>query len=118
MILRRTGKISGMKAFSPVLVLCAVLCVTAPTQAAQDSPMSATNADSSAALTRLEEREFGTLADGTMVKQFVLRNAKGMTVKVITYGAIISDIEAPDRNGAMTNILLGADTLASYAGGR
>ena len=58
------------------------------------------------------------MTDGTVVKQFILRNIKGMTVKVITYGGIISDIEAPDRNGAMTNILMGSDTLGSYTGGR
>jgi len=103
-----------MKILCSFFALCAVLSFSVVTLAAQNAPAPAANA----ALTRLEERDFGTLADGTAVKQFILRNAKGMTVKVITYGGIISDVEAPDRNGAMTNILLGADTLASYAGGR
>ena len=67
-------------------------------------------------LSRLEEREFGKLDDGTLVKQFILRNAKGMTVKIITYGAIISDLQVPDRNGAFTNVVLGADSIDGYIG--
>lgn len=85
----------------PILLLAAALCLTNAT---------------AATLTRLEEHEFGKLTDGTVVKQFILRNAKGMTVKVITYGAIISDLQAPDRNGAFTNVLLGADSMEAYLG--
>src|SRR5664280_95378 len=117
MILRRTRKNCRMKAFSPILILFAVLSLTALTRA-QDSMAFATNAVQAAALTRLDESEFGKLDDGTVVKQFTLRNARGMTVKVITYGAIISEIQAPDRNGALTNVVLGADSLERYTAGR
>jgi aldose 1-epimerase len=82
-------------------MLSTVLCVTTAT---------------AATLTRLEERVFGKLDDGTVVKQFILRNANGMTAKIITYGAIISDLQAPDRNGAFTNVVLGADSLDGYFG--
>jgi len=70
-----------------------------------------------APLSRVEERDFGTLQDGTVVKQFILRNAKGMTAKVITCGAIIIELQAPDRNGAMTNVVAGADSLDGYIKG-
>jgi aldose 1-epimerase len=66
---------------------------------------------------RLEEREFGKMPDGTVVKQFTLHNAKGMTVKVITYGAILMEIQVPDKTGAPANVLLGADTLEKYLQG-
>ncbi len=69
-----------------------------------------------AELVRLEEREFGKLEDGTIVKQFILRNANGMTARIITYGAIISELRAPDRNGVFTNVVLGADSLDGYIG--
>ncbi len=78
--------------------------------AAQDS--------SSAPLPRLVEREFGKMDDGTVVKQFVLRNAKGITIKIITYGAIINEIQAPDRNGVLTNVVLGTNVLERYTAGR
>lgn len=68
-------------------------------------------------LTRLEEHEFGKMPDGTAVTQFTLRNAKGTTVKVMTYGATITDIQSPDRTGAMTNVVLGAGSFDLYLKG-
>jgi aldose 1-epimerase len=70
-----------------------------------------------ASLRRLEEKAFGKTADGTAVKQFILRNAKGMTVKVINYGAIITEIQAADRSGAFTNVILGTNSLSAYLNG-
>jgi aldose 1-epimerase len=68
-------------------------------------------------LTRLEEREFGRMPDGTVVKQFTLRNASGMLLRVMSYGAIINEVEVPDRTGAVTNVVLGAETLDAYLHG-
>ena len=70
-----------------------------------------------AALNRIEERDFGTTPEGALVKQFTLRNANGMTVKVMTYGAIITEITTRDRNGALTNVVLGAATFDPYLKG-
>jgi aldose 1-epimerase len=71
-----------------------------------------------APLVRIEQHEFGKMPDGTAVQQFTLRNAKGMTAKIITYGAIIESLEVPDRNGSVTNVVLGADSLERYTSGR
>ena len=68
-------------------------------------------------LTRLEEREFGRMSDGTPVKQFTLRNAHGMSVRVMTFGAILNEVAVPDRNGSTTNVVLGADSLDRYLNG-
>jgi aldose 1-epimerase len=65
---------------------------------------------------RLEESVFGTTPDGVVVKQFTLRNHKGMTVRVISYGATITAITVPDRNGVAANVILGSDSLAAYLG--
>jgi aldose 1-epimerase len=65
----------------------------------------------------VEEREFGRMPDGATVKLFTLRNAGGMTVKVMTYGATITGIETADRNGRMAGVILGADSLEKYLGG-
>jgi aldose 1-epimerase len=40
-----------------------------------------------------------------------------MTVRLITFGATLTEIEAPDRNGAFTNIILSADSLDQYVRG-
>jgi aldose 1-epimerase len=59
--------------------------------------------------------DFGKTPEGTPVEQYVLTNG-GITVKVITYGAIITEIDAPDRNGKLADVVLGFDNLAGYLG--
>jgi aldose 1-epimerase len=66
---------------------------------------------------RLEEETFGTMPDGTVVKVFTLRNARGMSARVITYGAILAELNIPDRRGATTNVVLGAKSLDNYLHG-
>ena len=70
-----------------------------------------------APLNRLEEQEFGKLPDGTPVKIFTLRNARGASAKVMSYGAIITDLQIPDRAGKTTSVVLGAPTLDAYLHG-
>ena len=76
------------------------------------------NTGSSAhAAERIIEQPFGAMPNGTPVKQFVLRNNHGMTAKLISYGATISEILVPDRNGNHVNVIQGSDTLADYIKG-
>lgn len=56
---------------------------------------------------------FGVTPEGTTVESYVLTNGR-MTVKVITYGAIVTEIHVPDRNGVITDVVLGFDTLEEY----
>jgi aldose 1-epimerase len=65
----------------------------------------------------VEKSAYGTLPDGTAVDLFTLKNPNGMVVKVITYGAIITGIQAPDRNGKLGDIVLGFDNLDAYVKG-
>jgi aldose 1-epimerase len=70
-----------------------------------------------AGLERITEQEFGKLANGGPVTMYTLRNSHGMRVKVITYGAIVTEILVPDSRGNMTNVVLGADSLEGYLKG-
>ena len=63
---------------------------------------------------RVEQAEFGKTLDGSEVKLITLRNAKGLSAQIISYGAIIKELQAPDRNGQFTNILLTTDSLPKY----
>lgn len=60
---------------------------------------------------------YGTLPDGTAVEAFTLTNSAGMTVKAITYGAIITSVTVPDRNGKADDMVLGFDSLDGYLSG-
>ena len=52
---------------------------------------------------------FGKVPDGRTVEVFTLTNARGLEVQAITYGAIITSLRVPDRNGTPGDIVLGFD---------
>jgi len=62
----------------------------------------------------VETSKFGTLDDGTAVEMLTLKNAKGATAKIITYGAILTELWVPDRDGKMGDVVLGFDNLKGY----
>jgi len=57
---------------------------------------------------------YDKLPDGTQIDQYTLTNPNGLKVKLINYGAIITSVETPDRNGKIENITLHRDSLADY----
>jgi aldose 1-epimerase len=57
---------------------------------------------------------FGNLPDGRAATLYTLTNPNGLVVKITDFGGIITEIHAPDRNGAMADITLGFDTVAPY----
>jgi len=74
-------------------------------------------ANKSTNMTRIDEQPWGQTQDGTPVKLFTLSNSKGMVAKITTYGAIITEIRVPDRNGKSGNVVLGFDKLDQYLKG-
>ena len=63
--------------------------------------------------TRSQIADFGEL-NGVLVKEITLQNAQGASVKIITYGAAILALMVPDRNGTLTDVVLGFDNLEGY----
>lgn len=57
---------------------------------------------------------FGRLSDGTPIEMVTLTNPRGVVAKVITLGAAMQSLTAPDRNGKLDDVLLGYDTAAEY----
>jgi aldose 1-epimerase len=57
---------------------------------------------------------YGTLKDGTPITQTILKNDRGMEVRLINYGAALTDIIVPDRNGRMANVNLGFGNIADW----
>jgi aldose 1-epimerase len=56
---------------------------------------------------------FGS-ANDRVVHLFTLRNHAGMIVEVMTYGATITKLHVPDRDGHSANVVLGFPTLSDY----
>jgi aldose 1-epimerase len=65
----------------------------------------------------IEKIAFGKTPDGTAVDLYVLTNPSGMTAKVMTYGAILTELLVPDRDGKLDNVVLGFDNLKGYLDG-
>jgi aldose 1-epimerase len=62
----------------------------------------------------VEKKSFGKLVDGTEVFSYTLKNAKGMEAKIITYGAAVVSLTAPDRKGKFADVVLGYDNIEGY----
>jgi aldose 1-epimerase len=65
---------------------------------------------------RVEKSSFGTTKDGQAVDLYTLTNANGVTAKIITYGALLTELHVPDRTGTMADVVLGFKTLDRYEG--
>src|SRR5262249_22191775 len=57
---------------------------------------------------------YGTTANGEQVEVFTLRNDRGMTVRVLSYGGIITEISVPDSSGVAANVVLALRDLKAY----
>jgi aldose 1-epimerase len=62
----------------------------------------------------ISRADYGTTAAGQAVSQYTLANAHGVTLKIITYGGIVTTLEVPDRAGKVADIVLGFDSLRDY----
>lgn len=60
--------------------------------------------------------DFGKTPDGTPVEIYTLTNGK-ITAKVMTYGAILTELVVPDRDGKPGDVVLGFDDLKGYLAG-
>lgn len=49
---------------------------------------------------------------GDVVRRFTLENENQMTVQVVTFGATITSIKVPNKNGEVADVVLGFDGIA------
>lgn len=63
---------------------------------------------------KIQVSDFGKTKNGDTVYRFVLANTKGFEAVVISYGAALVSLRAPDRNGKSADIVLGYDSLDGY----
>jgi len=99
------------------LIAIAVGGSVAATQAQAVSAKPAAPAVSNAGLS-VSRQFFGVTTNPQTGKpatvwRYTLRNNRGMSVQIITYGATIQDIWVPGRNGS-ADVVLGYKTLADY----
>jgi aldose 1-epimerase len=67
---------------------------------------------------RVLREGFGQLPDGGAVEMVTMRGDNGFEARIITYGAALQSILAPDRAGRTADVVLGRDDLAGYVAAR
>ncbi len=65
-------------------------------------------------IVKVTKEFYGKTASGDDVFAFSLENNRGMKVKVIEFGAIVSDVIVPDKNGNSVDVVLGYDNLNGW----
>jgi aldose 1-epimerase len=70
-----------------------------------------------AAASEAKRAGFGTLQDGTAIEAITLTNRHGVSATVLTYGATLQSLLAPDRKGISEDVVLGYPDIAGYEKG-
>ncbi|HEX4592752.1 MAG TPA: aldose epimerase family protein [Bryobacteraceae bacterium] len=66
------------------------------------------------AKSKITRDEWGKTSDGVPVQIYTLTNSKGLEARITNYGGIVVSLKAPDRKGAMADVVLGFDSFAEY----
>ncbi len=62
----------------------------------------------------IRSSEFDKTIEGKQVQLFTLRNSHGLVCQITNYGARVVSLYTPDRNGDLTDIVLGYPSLEGY----
>lgn len=65
----------------------------------------------------IQKEPFGLLLDGRAVERYRLSGASGIQVELISYGAAVSKLLVPDREGKLGDVVLGYDSPEDYEKG-
>jgi aldose 1-epimerase len=62
----------------------------------------------------ISSEPFGKTKDGAAVELYTMTNGSGATVKFMSYGGVITQINVPDRSGHLGDVVLGFNSVADY----
>ena len=104
----------GMSGSRSQLVEGMLACLLASACSPGSSEPARSAAATPAARTReLQQEAYGEVG-GQPVERYTLRNAHGIELRVISYGATLTELRLPDRAGQLADVVLGFDRLEEY----
>lgn len=62
----------------------------------------------------IKKEDFGKLPSGEKLEKYTMTNVNGMEVSVINYGGIITNLKVPDKNGKISDVVLGFNSIEGY----
>lgn len=63
---------------------------------------------------KVTKAPYGTAKNGKKVSIFLLTNKNNIEIKILEYGAIVTGVSTPDKDGTIDDITLGYDTLEGW----
>jgi aldose 1-epimerase len=66
----------------------------------------------------MQKSSFGASRDGREIHLYTMTNAHGLRCSVATYGATLTELRAPDREGRWANLILAYPRLEDYENGK
>jgi len=65
-------------------------------------------------VSNVTKQSFGQTTDAQAVDLYILKNANGVEASIMNYGATLVSLKAPDKAGAVADVVLGFDSLDGY----
>ena len=85
--------------------------VTGAVALAMSASLAAVTANAAATI---DHAPYGTTQRGQAIDIYTMTNDHGLRVRFLSYGGVITEIDAPDRAGRLDDIVLGLRTLHEY----
>ncbi|MDB5118954.1 MAG: galactose mutarotase [Sphingobacteriales bacterium] len=104
-----------MKKVSIWLVCCGYLFITACNSSNQNKTM---NSDTLTAVGLPDKKAYQETLAGKTVDLFTLKNKNNVQVAITNYGGAIVSALVPDKNGELTDVILGYKDLKGYQDGK
>lgn len=113
MKIRIKGNINVVAFGLAILVLLSVSgCQSKETKTAETTSASTTEQDTTG--TTANRVSFGKISDGTEVYAYTLANSQGSKAVITNYGGRLVSLLVPDKNGKLTDVVVGLKTAAEY----
>jgi aldose 1-epimerase len=96
--------------FLPVCILSLAACK----QPAKQSSANQTMTDSTTVATLPPAKGFEQIIDGKKTHYYILKNKNGVQAAFTDYGAHLVGLLVPDKNGMLTDVVLGFDDIDAY----
>lgn len=99
-----------MKTFKPLMLLVLVLAFSCSQKQDKKTDSEATSEPKAT----IVSAPFDNLENGEAVTEFTMKNTNDVTMKVITFGGIVTSLQIPDKEGNLGDVVLGCDDVQGY----
>ena len=108
----RVRPLLGMMVLVPLLGALAIVTGGTALAKKKSAPAPA-RPDGGGPVKAIEMKKWGEV-DGEEIDLYTLINKNGLIAKITNFGAILTELDTPDRKGTLGDVVLGWDTLAGY----